>query len=149
MARAAILLLALLCAGCMDSTNVPGVTADPEQSAANAFPDIPSSTEAMQLVEAGRKAFRGLGCESCHSITADRSGLMGPPLGGISDRVLARQDHDPLKARRWLVMHIKDPAKYPGAHVGDDAYRGTHMPPNPRVPDHDLRALVEFLWTLR
>ena len=148
---AALLLIAigLFVAGCLDSGNVAGVSPDAESAAASAYPELPSASDAMKLKEDGSKLFRGLGCQSCHSMTPERSGLMGPPLGGVSDRVLTRQDNDPLKARRWIVMHIKDPVMHPSPYAKDDAYRGTHMPPNPRLPDADLRALVEFLWTLR
>ena len=139
----------LLAAACLDSGNIPGVTADPDASAKVAFPEVPAAGDAMKLKERGSKLFQGLGCQSCHSTTDDRSGLMGPPLGGVSDRVLERNDHDPLKARRWLVMHVKDPLMHPSPFADQPEYRGTHMPPNPRVTDEDLRALVEFLWTLR
>ncbi|MCB9894552.1 MAG: cytochrome c [Planctomycetes bacterium] len=144
-----MLALGLACAGCLDSGNIPGVTTDPEAAAKAAFPELPPAAEATQLKDRGSKMFNGLGCQSCHSTTHERNGLMGPPLGGVSDRVLERKDHDPLKARRWLVMHIKDPLMYPSPFADQADYKGTHMPPNPRVTDEDLRALVEFLWALR
>jgi hypothetical protein len=39
--------LLLLLAACPDYSNQPGVTADPEQSALNAYPDIPAGEQAM------------------------------------------------------------------------------------------------------
>jgi hypothetical protein len=63
-------------------------------------------------------------------------------------RALEQHDHDALEARRWLVKHIKDPARYPGQFAGHPDYPG-FMVPNPRLTDEDLAALVEYLWTLR
>jgi hypothetical protein len=62
--------------------------------------------------------------------------------------VLARHDNDSLQARRWLVKHIKDAPRFPGEFAGHPDYPGV-MTPNPRISDEDLRALVEYLWTLR
>jgi cytochrome c2 len=147
MKRLALLLLFLL-AGCPISTNQPGVTADAEQAALNAYPDIPDSSQAMADSERGSKLFRQFTCHSCHSTDDERRNLAGPPLGGVSDRVLERQNNNSLEARRWLVKHIKDPAKYPGEFAGHTDYPN-FMTPNPRITDEDLRALVEYLWSLR
>ncbi|MCA8910363.1 MAG: cytochrome c [Planctomycetes bacterium] len=143
------LLSALLLAACTDNANIPGVTQDPEASAKAAYPDVPPAEEANELIDRGQKLFKGLTCEQCHSTGPDRSGLAGPPLGGYADRALEHQDHDPLKARRWTVKHIKDPRKYPGSFAGTDEYRGTFMTPFNRITDDDLRALVEYLFSLR
>jgi mono/diheme cytochrome c family protein len=139
---------ALVVAGCPDYSNQPGLTADPEQAALNAYPDIPAGEQAMQDAERGAKLFKQATCISCHSTEGDRRNLAGPPLGGVSDRVLARHDNDALKARRWLVKHIKDAPSYPGEFAGHPDYPN-FMTPNPRLTDEDLRALVEYLWTLR
>ena len=146
-----LICLVFLCllAGCLENSNVPGVTRDPEESAKTAYPDLPDSSQAVELIERGEKLFRGLTCEQCHSTGSERNGLMGPPLGGLSDRIIEQEDNDPLEARRWTLKHIKDPAKYPSKFAGQDDYRGAHMTPFPRITDEDLRALVEYLFSLR
>jgi hypothetical protein len=64
--RACILWTVLVLAGCVDSSNQPGITPDPEESAKLAFPDIPDSAAAMANAERGSKLFR--------SFTAARTG---------------------------------------------------------------------------
>ena len=148
MKRLLMMLSALLLTGCPPAGNQPGVTSDPEQSALNAYPDIPDSSQAMADAERGGKLFRQFTCLSCHSTDGERRNLAGPPLGGVSDRTLARNNNNSLEARRWLVKHIKDPGRDPGEYAGhaDDP---NFMTPNPRITDEDLRALVEYLWSLR
>lgn len=136
-------------AGCMGDSNVPGLTKDPEAAAEAAFPALPDGNEGPELIERGYKMFKGLGCEQCHSTNTARKGLQGPPLGGLSDRVIDNHDGDPLQARRWTVRHIKDPQQYPGDYAGHEDYKGSFMTPYNRVADDDMRALVEYLFSLR
>jgi mono/diheme cytochrome c family protein len=145
-----LILFALLSSGCGGwDANTPGVTKDPEQSAKEAFPDIPDGQQAADMRIEGEKLFKRFGCGTCHSTGEERNGLMGPPLAGVGDRHLPENDNDPLETRRWLVKHIKDPIAFPGMYHDKPEYKGTHMPPNPRISDEDLAALVEFLWHLR
>lgn len=146
-----LITLALLTAACgaWASGNTPGVTKDPELAAKAAFPDVPEGQEAVELRLKGKKLFTRFTCATCHSTTNERMGLMGPPLAGVSERHLAANDGDELKTRRWFVKHIKDPMAFPGLQHDKPEYERTHMPPNPRISDEDLRALVEFLWRLR
>ncbi len=139
---------ATVATSCNWDTNTPGVTRNAKLSAENAYPEVPPPQETLQLADRGKPMFQRFACASCHSTSADRSGLLGPPLGGVATRVLDRMDHDELAARRWMVMHIKDPIKYPSPFKQDPDYRGAHMPPNPRISDDDMRALVEYLWLL-
>lgn len=134
--------------GAWTSANTPGVTKDPEESAEQAFPDIPDGQQAVDLRLKGEKLFMRFGCGSCHSVTDERQGLMGPPLAGVADRHLPEHDNNALEARRWLVKHVKDPISFPGLYHDKPEYKGAHMPPNPRISDEDLRALVEFMWHL-
>jgi cytochrome c551/c552 len=134
---------------CNWNANTPGISATPEAAAEAAYAAVPSPEISLELQDRGKRIFDASGCLSCHSKTTDRNGLMGPPLGGIADRVLARHDNDTLKARRWLVMHIRDPFKYPSPFKDDPDFKGMHMPPTSRVTDTDMRALVEYLWLLR
>jgi cytochrome c2 len=145
----ALILSTLLVAACTDNANTPGVTKDPEASAKAAYPKVPDASKAGELIDRGQKLFKSLTCQQCHSTGPERSGLSGPPLGGYADRALQKQDSDPLKARRWTVKHIKDPRKYPGQFAGTDEYKGTFMTPFNRITDEDLRALVEYLFSLR
>lgn len=142
-------LLATLAAGCNFDAEHPGVTSDIEEAATIIYPEVPGVDETVELSRQGQPLFRRFVCESCHSISDERSGLLGPPLGGIAERVLARHEHDDLEARRWLVMHIRDPQAYPSPYKQDPDYRGAHMPPNHRISNSDMKALVEYLWLLR
>lgn len=119
-----------------------------EQSARTVYPELPPAEQTSRLQEAGRHNFRSQSCEMCHSITRERKGLLGPPLGGTSERVLERHGGDALQARRWLVKHIRDPYRFPGPHAGSSEYRGASMPPNTTLPDEQMKALVEYLWHL-
>jgi cytochrome c2 len=110
---------------------------------------VPSAEETLKLEPTGKSLFVRAGCAACHSITKERAGLVGPPLGGLADRVLARHDNDDLEARRWLVKHIRDPITYPSPYKSEPAYKNTHMPPQHGITDEDLRALIEYLWMLR
>ncbi len=141
--------VAVSISACNWNANTPGISATPEAAAEVAYAEVPSPETTLELQDKGRRIFDASGCLSCHSKTADRNGLMGPPLGGVADRVLARHDHDALKARRWLVMHIRDPHKYPSPFRDDPDFKGMHMPPTSRVTDADMQALVEYLWLLR
>lgn len=119
-----------------------------EQKAAETYPGTPDSQDIPALRDRGKGVFRAAGCEMCHSATAQRNGLAGPPLGGISERMLARHNQDGLEGRRWLFKHIRDPQRFPGPYADSDEYRGAFMPPNGTLKDDDLRALIEFLWHL-
>jgi cytochrome c551/c552 len=120
-----------------------------DAAATRIYAGVPPAGETAELIERGGKLFRTGGCESCHSTRIDRMGLVGPPLGRVSDRVLDRHDNDALEARRWLVRHIKAPQLYPSPYLEDEAYTGAHMPPYNHFRDEDMRALVEFLWSLK
>lgn len=118
------------------------------QAAERIYPDVPGTEESSELIERGEKFFRQSGCESCHSTRDARMGLMGPPLGGVGTRVRQRQEGSELEARRWLIRHIKSPQLFPSPYTQDEQYSGTHMPPYNHFRDEDMRALVEFLWSL-
>lgn len=120
-----------------------------EKAAVRIYAEVPDSAKSAELVERGQKFFRQAGCESCHSTRLDRMGLMGPPLGGVSQRVLDRHSNDQLEGRRWLVKHIKSPELYPSPFTEEQEYEGMQMPAYAKFNDEDMRALVEFLWTLR
>ncbi len=128
--------------------NMPGVTSDPEKAAVAIYPENPSTEESRAMLEDGENFYTAFSCAGCHSTSSDRSGLVGPPLSGVGARYLARNDKDELKAKRWLVKHIKSPAEYPGIYFQTEEY-GNVMPANKNISDADMKALVEFLWTLR
>lgn len=150
MRPAALLVLTLICVGCSSwyDGNREGVTRSPEKAAEAAFPDVPASGEAQELIRQGERVFRTGACASCHSTTTERSGLQGPPLGGVADRHLPLNDNDPLETRRWMVKHIKEPQDFPGAFHDSPDYPNI-MPANRHLTNEDLRALVEYLWSLK
>ncbi|MBX3458753.1 MAG: cytochrome c [Planctomycetes bacterium] len=138
-----------LAASCMPPANTPGTTRNANAAALAVYPQAPAAEEALELSRQGKPLFQRFGCAACHSVTQERQGLMGPPLAGVSDRVLARHEYNELEARRWLVKHIRDPQGFPSPFKDEAAYKNTHMPPNSGIRDEDLRALVEYLWLLR
>jgi len=87
----------------------------------------------------GRVALRAYGCGACHVVPGVRgaTGLVGPPLTNIADRLyLAGQlPNTPDNMRRW----IREPQKIES---------GTAMP-DLNVSDRDARDMAAYLYTLR
>lgn len=136
-------------AGCGGSNADPKATERYiEKQALEAYPTVPSAAEIPALRDKGRDIFKAAGCELCHSTLRERQGMRGPPLGGISERMLERHNKDALAGRRWMYKHIRDPQRFAGPHAGSPEYTGAFMPPNGRLNDDEMRALVEFLWHL-
>jgi hypothetical protein len=150
--RRTLLACALLCGilvGCgWESASDKGITFDIEEAVMNAYPERPTVQETLDAQESGRRNFMAAGCAACHSTTRDRGVLIGPPLGGTAERLLPQHGGDDLEARRWIFKHIRDPQRYPGEYQTDPAYRGAIMLPHNRIPDRDLRDIVEFIWML-
>jgi cytochrome c5 len=144
---ACLALLALFACACFESN--PNAARDSAESLAKAaYPAVPDVNEIPALRTTGQRMFGASSCEMCHSTTRERKGLAGPPLGGISGRVLERFKGDPLESRRWLVKHIRDPHAFPSPFAGSEDYRNAAMPPNGRLREKDMQALVEYLWSL-
>ena len=144
------LLICLAMAGCGPAGGNESVQRDEiEQAATRIYAAVPAEEDQPGLIQTGQKFFRRAGCESCHSVREDRMGLMGPPLGGLPKRLLERHSDDELESRRWLIKHIKSPHLYPSPYVDDEQYEGMQMPAYAKFNDEDMRALVEFLWSLR
>jgi len=143
---AVILALAAACACAERNPNAARDAA--ERMALRAYPELPAVADVPALREAGRTHFRSQACEMCHSTSAERKGLAGPPMGGLAVRVLERHGGDALEGRRWLVKHIRDPHVFPSPHAGTAEYRGAAMPPNGRLQEKQLREIVEYLWSL-
>jgi quinol-cytochrome oxidoreductase complex cytochrome b subunit/cytochrome c551/c552 len=104
--------------------NVPPQTPTATQKSTPQTPLDPA------LVKKGRTLFDQNGCTGCHKL-AGQGGAVGPPLDGESAR------HPDLN---WQIRHLKDPA---------DVTRGSTMPPYKQLSDSDLRALAEFLLSLK
>lgn len=87
----------------------------------------------------GREAIQRYGCGTCHTVPGVRaaSGMVGPPLTGIADRVyLAGQlPNNPDNMKRW----IREPQSIEG---------GSAMP-NLNVTEKDARDIAAYLYTLR
>lgn len=87
----------------------------------------------------GRVAIRAYGCGACHVVPGVRgaTGLVGPPLTNIADRLyLAGQlPNTPDNMKRW----IREPQKIES---------GTVMP-NLDVSERDARDMAAYLYTLR
>ena len=141
--------LTTLCACGPMSGNATTRKAEVEQAAERIYAEVPDAATSSERAEYGEEFFRRAGCESCHSAREDRLGLMGPPLGGVARRVMERHENDELESRRWLIKHIKSPQLYPSPYAEDQEYHGMQMPAYAKFNDDDMRALVEFLWSLR
>jgi cytochrome c len=89
--------------------------------------------------EKGRGLVRSYGCGACHEVpgVSGATGLVGPPLGNIADRIyLAGQlPNTPDNMMRW----IREPQQVES---------GTAMP-NLNVTSNDARDIAAFLYTLR
>lgn len=141
--------LGLACSACGGGASDPeAAKRNVEAFAQKTYPGLPTPDEIQKLIGHGQHAFKASSCEMCHSTTTDRKGLAGPALGGVSARVLERHKGDPLEARRWLAKHVRDPQVFPGPNAGADEYRGLAMPPNAMLREEQMRALVEYLWSL-
>ncbi|HEX6099320.1 MAG TPA: c-type cytochrome [Thermoanaerobaculia bacterium] len=87
----------------------------------------------------GRELIHAYGCGACHTVPGVRgaTGLVGPPLGEIADRMyLAGQlPNTPENMKRW----IREP---------QSVEAGTAMP-NMNVSEGDARHMAAYLYTLR
>jgi hypothetical protein len=150
--RTLLIFGALMCAALAacgwESASDKGITFDIEKAALNAYPELPTPEETLEAQERGRRNFMAAGCAACHSTTRERGVPPGPPLGGTAERLIPQHDGDDLAARRWLFKHIRDPQRYPGEYQTDPDYRHVIMMPHNRIPDKDLRDIVEFIWLL-
>jgi cytochrome c551/c552 len=144
----ALALAAAACGGGGSNRDPQAMTRHIEEQSRAAYPALPGADESATLRERGRGIFKAAGCELCHSTSRERKGMSGPPLGGLAEVMPGRHDNDALEARRWLYRHIRDPQRFAGPHAGTPEYRGAFMPPNTRLNDDEMRALIEFLWHL-
>jgi len=142
--------IAFLVAACGGNVNAPANRAAAgDEGAAKAISALPSAEDQKTLAHAGADVFKLYGCAACHSRTNERQGLSGPPLGRTAERHLTRQKNDELAARRWFFAHIRNPDGHPGLYHDDGAYSGTKMPSFAQLPDNEMRALIEYLMTMR
>jgi mono/diheme cytochrome c family protein len=100
----------------------------------------------LHSVAAGRQVFAANNCSRCHAI----GGSGGPPGGGpaagggrmgrIRGPDLGRTGADPTHTVEWLMAHIRNPK----SHKPD-----SRMPAFGNINDQDLRALAEYLASLK
>jgi cytochrome c-type biogenesis protein CcmH/NrfG/cytochrome c551/c552 len=79
----------------------------------------------------GRALYEKWGCPRCHAI-AGRGGTIGPDL--------TRAGAKPGRDVAWQIRHLKDPAS---------AVPGSIMPPVQGATDAELRAVAEYVLTLK
>ncbi|WP_305042652.1 c-type cytochrome [Geoalkalibacter sp.] len=77
----------------------------------------------------GRELLNALGCKACHQLEGS-GGALGPALDGVGQRLGAEQ----------INKQITEPAS---------ANPSTMMPSYAHIPEEDLKALVDFLATLK
>lgn len=77
----------------------------------------------------GRELLNALGCKACHQLEGS-GGSLGPALDGVGQRLSAEQ----------INKQIAEPST---------ANPSTMMPSYAHIPEEDLKALVEFLSTLK
>ena len=79
----------------------------------------------------GRALYERLGCPRCHAI-AGRGGTIGPDL--------TRAGAKPGRDVAWHIRHLKDPAS---------VVPGSIMPPAQGASDAELRAVAEYMLSLK
>jgi mono/diheme cytochrome c family protein len=93
-------------------------------------------------LRAGSEAFTRNGCVACHSLSAERQNLVGPPLGGLGQRAGTR------KPGMSAEDYIRESVRNPNAHIVE-GFPGppSLMPPfaPAQLPDDQLEQLVQFL----
>lgn len=87
----------------------------------------------------GRVMIKSYGCGACHTVpgVSGATGLVGPPLSNIADRIyLAGQlPNTPDNMKKWI-------------RAPQSIEKGTAMP-NLGVSDRDARDMAAYLYTLR
>ncbi len=90
-----------------------------------------AQTASLRGAAAGRALYEKWGCPRCH-IIAGVGGTIGPDL--------TRAGAKPGRDLAWHVRHLKDPAS---------VVPGSVMPSMRDVPDAELRAVAEYVMTLK
>lgn len=147
MAQVLALLLVVACgSNAADPAKRP---AGGDEGASIAISSVPPIEEQKRLADQGAAVFKKYACGSCHSRSDERQALAGPALGKVAQRHLARQSGDELATRRWFYAHIRNPEGHPGVFHGDGAYAAAKMPAYTQLNDDEMRALIEFLMTMK
>jgi mono/diheme cytochrome c family protein len=88
---------------------------------------------------AGKRAFNSNGCANCHSVgggaapaPGGKGKMRGPDLGTVA--------RDPEHTPEWLTEYVRDPKS---------KKRESRMPAQNRISDDDLKAVVEYLSSLK
>ncbi len=90
-----------------------------------------AQTASLRGAAAGRALYEKWGCPRCH-IIAGVGGTIGPDL--------TRAGAKPGQDLAWHIRHLKDPAS---------VVPGSVMPPVRGVPEAELRAVAEYMLTLK
>ncbi|HYB74965.1 MAG TPA: tetratricopeptide repeat protein [Candidatus Sulfotelmatobacter sp.] len=133
--------LKVIPAGSADARNAQAMLAEARQGrptgAAPPAPEAGAREPAVQTAglqgpaAQGRALYERLGCPRCHAI-AGRGGGIGPDL--------TRAGAKPGRDLAWHIRHLKDPAS---------VVPGSIMPPAQGASDAELRAVAEYVLSLK
>jgi cytochrome c oxidase subunit II len=110
-----------------------------------AFLEGGGGMENLPPLELGKKLFSGRGCNACHSVTAERKGLPGPPLGGKFGTMEKLKEGPDVKIdENYLRESILEPnAKIvAGYEPVMPTFKG-------RLKDRQLNALIDYIKSLK
>ena len=119
----------------LKAQSVPAVvpTTSYEDLASNPAPTVPAPVRSREESADPSSRLATYGCTACHSV--DTKGV-GPAFKDVAAKYRGRSDAAPM-----LEQKIRNG----GAGVWGDV----PMPPNPAVPDAELRAIVQWVLTAR
>jgi mono/diheme cytochrome c family protein len=129
----------ILLAGCGSVATAP--TNRPLTPAASSPTRVLSSDNAS--VSQGELVFnRTAGCNACHTVNGS-SGLIGPDLAGVADRVVKM--HPDLSVEQALEVEIVDPTAFV-----TEGYRGELMPANYKdtLTPQQIQDLIAYMMSL-
>jgi mono/diheme cytochrome c family protein len=91
---------------------------------------------------AGKQVFMANGCGRCHTVGSAGGGPMMPGRPGMKGPDLGTVGRDPAHTAEWIMGYVRNPRSYK---------EDSRMPPVPpqKLKDEDLRALAEYLASLK
>jgi mono/diheme cytochrome c family protein len=135
LALGVLVLGAILFAGGCKKSDTPATST----SGPSAPTGPPSGVAETGPHAAGKRAFNSSGCANCHSIGGGAAPMPGGK-GKMRGPDLASVARDPEHTPEWLTEYIRNPqSKKPESR----------MPRQNRISDDDLKAVVEYLSSLK
>lgn len=93
-----------------------------------------------EKIKKGEKLFKKLQCLACHKLH-HRGGSNAPELAGVGEKYNMIKGSEEA-ARRWFILHLEDPLKYPG--VEKEKFITTKMPSMTKITTREDRNNIAF-----